>query len=48
MPGDNHVMLTVLLHHNQSKTLDEIMAHLKKTGFCDFAPIALGLKKEHA
>src|SRR5215472_7558910 len=32
-------MLTVLLHHDQSKTLDEIMAHLKKTGFYrDFPP----------
>ena len=39
MPGDNHVMLTVLLHHDQSKTLDEIMAHLRKTGFYrDFPP----------
>ena len=27
------VMLTVILHHDQSKTLDEIMAHAKKTGF---------------
>jgi hypothetical protein len=27
------VMLTVFLHHDQSKTLDEIMAHAKKTGF---------------
>ena len=35
----NRVMLTVLLHHDQSKTLDEIMAHLKKTGFYrDFPP----------
>ncbi|HLF49399.1 MAG TPA: hypothetical protein VJA45_08480 [Methylomirabilota bacterium] len=33
MPGDNHVMLTVLLHHDQAKTLDEIMAHLRKTAF---------------
>lgn len=39
MPGDTHVMLTVLLHHDQSKTLDEIMAHLRKTGFYrDFPP----------
>jgi hypothetical protein len=37
----NRVMLTVLLHHDQSKTLDEIMAHLKKTGFYrDFPPEA--------
>jgi hypothetical protein len=27
------VLLTVILHHDQSKTLDEIMAHAKKTGF---------------
>ena len=26
MPDDNRVLLTVLLHHDQSKTLDEIMA----------------------
>lgn len=39
MPDSGHVMLTVLLHHDQSKTLDEIMAHLKKTGFYrDFPP----------
>ena len=39
MPGQGRVMLTVLLHHDQSKTLDEIMAHLRKTGFYrDFPP----------
>jgi hypothetical protein len=39
MPDSSRVMLTVLLHHDQSKTLDEIMAHLKKTGFYrDFPP----------
>ena len=39
MPESSHVMLTVLLHHDQSKTLDEIMAHLRKTGFYrDFPP----------
>lgn len=33
------VLLTVILHHDQSKTLDEIMAHAKKTGFYrDFPP----------
>lgn len=26
--ADERVLLTVLLHHDQSKTLDEIMAHL--------------------
>src|SRR5262244_1441114 len=35
----NRVMLAVLLHHDQAKTLDQIMAHLKKTGFHrDFPP----------
>ena len=57
MAQDDRVMLTVLLHHDQAKTLDEIMAHLKKTGFYrdfplfpsyDFAPIATQLKKDHA
>ncbi len=39
MGNDNRVMLTVLLHHDQSKTLEEIMTHLKKTGFYrDFPP----------
>ena len=39
MAGDNRVMLTVLLHHDQSKTLDEIMAHLRESGFYrDFPP----------
>jgi len=39
METENGVMLTVILHHDQSKTLDEIMAHLKKTGFYrDFPP----------
>ena len=33
------VLLTAVLHHDQSKTLDEIMAHAKKTGFYrDFPP----------
>ena len=39
MSADNKVMLTVILHHDQSKTLAEIMAHAKKTGFYrDFPP----------
>lgn len=39
MQADNPLMLTVILHHDQSKNLDEIMAHLKKTGFYrDFPP----------
>ncbi len=51
--SDDRVLLTVLLHHDQSKTLDELMAHLKRTGFFrDFPPegseIAAQLKKDHA
>ena len=39
MPDDTRVLVTVLLHHYQTKTLDEIMAHLRKTGFYrDFPP----------
>jgi hypothetical protein len=39
MPSDERVLLTVLLHHAQSKTLEEIMGHLRKTGFYrDFPP----------
>lgn len=39
MAADDRVLLTVLLHHDQSRTLDEIMAHLRKTGFYrDFPP----------
>jgi hypothetical protein len=39
MSADNKVMLTVILHHDQSKTLGEITAHAKKTGFYrDFPP----------
>jgi hypothetical protein len=39
MASDERILLTVLLHHDQSKTLDEIMAHTKETGFYrDFPP----------
>ena len=39
MATGDRVLLTVLLHHDQSKPLDEIMAHLRKTGFYrDFPP----------
>ena len=49
MPDDNRVLVTVLLHHDQGKTLDEIMAHPRKRGFYrDFPPIAVPLKKDHA
>ena len=37
--SEARVLVTVLLRHDQSKTLDEIMAHLKRTGFYrDFPP----------
>src|ERR1700694_341837 len=32
-PPDNRMLLTIFLRHDQSKTLDEIRAHLDKTGF---------------
>ena len=33
------ILVTVILHHDQSKNLEEIMGHLKKTGFFrDFPP----------
>ena len=39
MSSEPRVLLTVILHHDQSKTLDQIMEHLKKTGFYrDFPP----------
>lgn len=39
MAEDSRVLLTVLLHHDQAKTLDEIMTHLRETGFYrDFPP----------
>ena len=39
MATDDRVLLTVVLHHDQSKTLDQIMEHLKGTGFYrDFPP----------
>lgn len=39
MSSDQKMMVTVILHHDQSKTLEEIMAHLKQTGFYrDFPP----------
>ncbi len=38
MPSDK-ILLAVLLHHDQSKSLEEIMTHLKETGFYrDFPP----------
>ncbi|UCE51318.1 MAG: hypothetical protein JSV31_18900 [Desulfobacterales bacterium] len=39
MSADQKLLVTVILHHDQSKTLDEIMAHTKKSGFYrDFPP----------
>src|SRR5512136_2300674 len=39
MSTSGSVLLTILLHHDQSKTLEEIMNHLKGTGFYrDFPP----------
>lgn len=39
MASDQSIQVTVILHHDQTKTLDEIGAHLKQTGFYrDFPP----------
>lgn len=39
MTSDQRILVTVVLHHDQSKTLDEIMAHTRATGFYrDFPP----------
>jgi hypothetical protein len=39
MTDDKKLMVTVILHHDQSKTLEEIMDHLRTTGFYrDFPP----------
>lgn len=39
MSSDQHILVTVILRHDQSKPLEEIMAHTKKTGFYrDFPP----------
>ncbi len=39
MASDQRVLLTVILHHDQTMTLDEIAEHLKGTGFYrDFPP----------
>ncbi len=39
MASDQKVLLTVILHHDQSKNLEEILAHTKATGFFrDFPP----------
>ena len=39
MASDDRLLVTVILHHDQSKTLEEIVAHTNKTGFYrDFPP----------
>jgi hypothetical protein len=39
MANEKKFVVTVILHHDQSKTLDQIMAHLRETGFYrDFPP----------
>lgn len=39
MADTEKLMVTVILHHDQSKTLDQIMGHLRETGFYrDFPP----------
>jgi len=39
MASEEEVLLTVILHHDQSKTLEQIMEHARKTGFYrDFPP----------
>lgn len=39
MDSENTLLVTVILRHDQSKNLDEIMAYLKQTGFYrDFPP----------
>ena len=39
MASDQKVLLTVILHHDQSKNLEEILSYTKKTGFYrDFPP----------
>lgn len=39
METTESLQVTVILHHDQSKTLDEIMVHARKTGFYrDFPP----------
>ena len=39
MASNQRILVTVILHHDQSKTLDEIMAHARNTGFYrDFPP----------
>ena len=36
--ADNAILLTIILRHDQTKTLDEITDHLKKTGWSEKFP----------
>jgi hypothetical protein len=39
MTDNKKLLVTVILHHDQTKTLEEIMTHLRTTGFYrDFPP----------
>lgn len=39
MDSDGRILVTVILRHDQSKTLEETLAHTRKTGFYrDFPP----------
>jgi hypothetical protein len=39
MAEEEKILLTVILHHDQSKSLDQIMEHTQKSGFYrDFPP----------
>jgi hypothetical protein len=48
-PGsDGKIMLTVILRHDQSKTVDEINEHLQKTGFRkNFPPAGVEIVSYH-
>jgi hypothetical protein len=55
MAGEEKVLLTVILHHHQSETLDQIMRqkawgvfHYEVYPAYDFRAIAAQLKKDHA
>ncbi|MBV9273292.1 MAG: hypothetical protein JO333_05305 [Verrucomicrobia bacterium] len=45
---DGKILLTVILHYNETKTLDEIDAHLAKTGFLkNFPPDGVEIVSYH-
>lgn len=39
MASDQQILVTVILHHDQSKTLEEITAHTKKLVFIATFPL---------